>query len=131
MPLNENFIKLQALCDICASALSENYNLVCQFAHRCRLNKQSVSLYRGGRGRVIAYEPSLEVTGGAGTHTHTHWSAFASPLLARTSLLFLPTEAVGTLLRLSAVRSMCLGEKKKSGGNANSVNVLLRSWYTC
>jgi len=69
MPLNENVIKLQALCDICTSALSENYNLVCQCAHRCRLNKQSVSLYRSSRGRVIACEPSGEVTGGAGTLT--------------------------------------------------------------
>jgi len=56
------------LCDICTSALSVNYNLVCECAHRCRLNKQSVS-YRGGRGRVIAYESSGGVTGGAGTLT--------------------------------------------------------------
>ena len=43
----------------------------------------------------------------------SHWSAFASPPLARTLLLFLPAEAVGTLHRLSAVRTMCERERKK------------------
>jgi hypothetical protein len=44
VPLNESVIKLQHRpADKSASTLSENYNLVCQCAHRCRLNKQSVS----------------------------------------------------------------------------------------
>lgn len=64
--LNESVIKLEYKpADMSACTLSENYKLVCQCAHRCRLNKQSVSFHRSCRGRVIAYEADSEVNRGS------------------------------------------------------------------
>jgi hypothetical protein len=99
------------LCDICTSALSKHYNLVCQCAHRCRLHKQSVSFYCSGRGRVIAYEPSGKVIGGASTLTLVGL-CFAPPSSQIHSAF--PTRRSGLHVTPAISCSNHVREKKKS-----------------
>ena len=115
--------------DISKSALSQNYNLVCQCAHRCRLNKQSVSFYRSSRGRVIAYEPSSEVAGGTGSLPH--WSAFASPPPPSQNIIAFPARQSGGHVTRAISCSNHVRETKKACVIAHSVVDLFRSWYTC